>query len=147
MIITPENIIDTQGKHPDRVKFATHEILDNAKELADKLSKLSVSYGHDFDLTSGFRDKDSNILAGGAPNSHHLYGRAADINDQNGDLALWCLTETQLLKHFGLWMEDPRWTRKRREGSLVWTTRWVHLQTRPPPSGMTVFKLPGPQPK
>lgn len=147
MIITPDDIITTQGKHKDRAREATEEIKKNAEELADKLSRISVSYGHDFDLTSGYRTKSANTAAGGAPNSHHLFGRAADINDPSGDLALWCLTETQLLMHFGLWMEDPRWTRKRHEGSLVWTTRWVHLQTRAPPSGMTVFRLPGPQPK
>lgn len=147
MSITARDIIDTQGKHPERAAKAGSDVFKNATELAEKLTRLETSYGHAFDLNSGYRTVEANKAAGGAVGSHHCSGRAADINDPDGELGIWCLAEQDLLAHFGLWLENPLWTRKRKLGHDSWSTRWVHLQTKAPPSGMRVFRPAGPQPR
>lgn len=44
-----------------------------------KLEQLRVTYGKPLIITSGYRCPEHNKKVGGAPNSYHLYGKAADI--------------------------------------------------------------------
>lgn len=147
-MITAEEIITTQGRHAERKKFASSDVYKNAADLADRIGKLSGAYGSNtFVLNSGFRDPKSNAEQGGALNSQHIFGRAVDIDDPHGDLALWCALNPDLLKHFGLFMEHPEWTRKRVQGKSGWPIRWVHLQSKAPPSGLTIFEPGGMKPR
>lgn len=47
--------------------------------LLTALQELRDYYGQVVTITSGARCRDENIAAGGAPNSQHLRGRAADF--------------------------------------------------------------------
>jgi hypothetical protein len=68
-------------------------------------------------ITSGWRPKPINDLCHGAPNSYHLRGRAVDLlDDAEGSLDLKIRKRPDLLKKYGLWLEDP-----------LHTPRWVHL--------------------
>lgn len=82
-------------------------------------------------LTSGWRPPDVNeATLGAAPRSHHIWGRAADIYDPEGEIDDYLLTTggQELLTTLGLWMEHPAATKG-----------WCHVQTRPPRSGRRVF--------
>lgn len=126
--MTEQDILTSSGKYKYREKLASTEVRANCAELARRITQLLTSFSHfsgDSDerkLSSGFRDKDSNTAAGGAKFSSHLEGRAADIRDEDGRLALFCVRNLDLLEHFQLWMEDPHYTKG-----------WVHLQSRPVP--------------
>lgn len=50
----------------------------NVKKLAKKLDELTEEHGK-LIINSWYRDPVSNARAGGATNSQHLYGNAADI--------------------------------------------------------------------
>lgn len=82
-------------------------------------------------LSSGWRPPEVNeAIAGAAPRSHHIWGRAADLYDPEGEIDDYLMTAEgqELLKTLGLWMEHPAATKG-----------WCHVQTRPPRSGRRVF--------
>ena len=59
---------------PDPLEVANlHELVDNV------LDPLRDAWGGPITVNSGFRCNELNILVGGATNSHHKYGMAADI--------------------------------------------------------------------
>ncbi|MDD4913282.1 MAG: hypothetical protein PHP57_13395 [Sideroxydans sp.] len=64
----------------------------------------------------------------GSLHSAHKDGMGEDTFDPDRIFAKWCLMHQDVLEALGLYMEDPRWT-----------NGWVHLQTRRPGSGSTVF--------
>ncbi len=53
--------------------------LENLKEVAENLEVLREYLGTPITVNSGFRTVTYNKKVGGAPNSQHLRGRAADI--------------------------------------------------------------------
>lgn len=55
------------------------QIMDNLSALLVVLNKVRSSYGKPIRVTSGYRCPKLNKLVGGAPNSAHLHGLAADI--------------------------------------------------------------------
>jgi hypothetical protein len=142
-----EDIITSDGKYPARAAAATPRIRDNARDLAERVDRLLTSFGERCEVSSGFRTQGANQAANGAAKSWHLFGCAVDLRDPLGELALYCLAEQDLLAHFGLWLEDPRWTRKEKQKDGTWKHRWVHLQTKPPASGRRVFRPAGPPPR
>lgn len=73
----------------------------------------------------GFRP---NLCPVGAGSSTHKIGRGIDRYDPSRAFAAWCLAHPDVLKEFGLYMEDPRWT-----------PSWVHLQDKAPNSGKLVY--------
>ncbi len=127
-MLTADDIVTTCGKYSARAMHATPEVYEAAKDLARRLNQLFTAFGAGRTLSSGFRDPKSNKAVGGAPMSAHLEGRAADVVDLDGRLAIYCLSNLEILAQLGLWMEDP-----------MKTKGWVHLQTRPVP-GKRVFK-------
>ncbi len=146
-MLSVDDILTSSGKYPDRVVAVTMPVRVNAQALTEKINKLLTSFGKDRAVNSGFRTMAANTQAEGSPTSWHLTGHAVDLEDQDGDLAMYCLCERALLEHFGLYLEDPRWTRKVKKPDGSWTHRWVHLQTKSPPSGNRVFRPAGPQPR
>ena len=56
------------------------DVLDNIQRLARKLELVRLRLGERaIRITSGYRTAAHNREVGGAPNSQHLYGRAADF--------------------------------------------------------------------
>jgi hypothetical protein len=54
-------------------------------ELVKKLQKIRDGFGGAVHITSGFRCVKYNSFVGGAADSQHLYGLAADISPLSGD--------------------------------------------------------------
>jgi uncharacterized protein YcbK (DUF882 family) len=101
----------------------TDTIKDNAKELLKRVNGLLYAMRVvNVKVTSGWRPQEINSMYGGAPNSYHLIGQAVDIADHDRRLSKEIQDRTWLLKEYGLWMEDPKFT-----------STWVHLDsgTRP----------------
>lgn len=147
MMITLDDVLTTSGKFKSRAGLATHDVKMNASVTAERASSLMLSFGRDRALTSGFRPQKVNASTpGAAKNSWHIYGCAIDIEDNDRELALFCLAEVKLLEHFGLWLEDPRWTRVKDQKTGKWSC-WVHVQTKPPASGNRIFRPAGPMPR
>jgi hypothetical protein len=146
-MLSVDDILTSSGKYPDRVLSATQQVRINAQALVEKVNKLLTSFGKVRSVNSGFRTISANNQAEGSPTSWHLTGNAVDLEDKDGDLAVYCLCEQSLLEHFGLYLEDPRWTRKLKQPDGTWKHRWVHLQTKSPPSGRRVFRPAGPEPR
>lgn len=93
----------------------------NLRELVENvLDPLREAWGGPIMVNSGYRNKRVNIAVGGATNSHHLYGMAADITvgtkDKNRKLFVLVqqlgLPFTQLIDEYGyLWVHisyDPQ---------------------------------------
>lgn len=62
------------------------EIEQNILELAIELDKVREEWGSGIVVTSWYRPIAVNRAVGGASNSQHIFGRAADIKPVNGDL-------------------------------------------------------------
>lgn len=97
----------------------TDEVIINLTKLCCKvLQPLREAVGHPLQITSGFRSPKVNKAVGGAKNSDHLYGRAADvqlwINGQNRNQFLFDmvlklkLPFKQMIDEFGS-DEEPAW--------------------------------------
>ena|SRR5690554_517358 len=54
-------------------------VINNLYELAQNLEKLRSRLGVALHVSSGWRTKEHNRRVGGASDSQHLYGKAADI--------------------------------------------------------------------
>jgi hypothetical protein len=90
------------------------------------LNDLREEYGKPIIVLSGARCAEHNAKVGGAKQSAHIEGRAVDI-ERSPALLGFCHAN---LEKFGLWMEDPNFTKG-----------WIHLTDRPPPGwkpGMSV---------
>ena len=137
-MITARDVIDSSGKFPERSAFASDEVRTNAAIAAAALTRLETSFGRRLILSSGYRPQHVNAQTDGAAlNSLHMKGLAADVVDDR-ELAIFCLSDEKLLEHFGLYIEDPRYTRRRSPDTKEWMF-WVHLQVVPPKSGKRVF--------
>jgi hypothetical protein len=79
-------------------------------------------------VTSGYRPEKINKAVGGRPNSLHMTCQACDFDDRTGQLAVFCLTNLNVLATCGLWIESPKYTKG-----------WIHMQSMPPKSGRRVF--------
>jgi uncharacterized protein YcbK (DUF882 family) len=67
--------------HFDQSEFADHRTGEVvvAPLLISRLERLRATIGAPLRIVSGYRSPATNAAIGGAPNSQHLYGRAADI--------------------------------------------------------------------
>lgn len=65
---------------------ANLEVEENLRALVDEvLDPLREAYGRPVRVTSGYRCPRLNTLVGGAPNSQHMRGEAADIQPVAGN--------------------------------------------------------------
>jgi hypothetical protein len=90
-------------------------------------------------VVSGWRPQAINDHTSNAgAKSTHITCQAGDVHDAKPgrELARWCLRNLAKLEAIGLWMEDPRWTWREKEGGEP----WVHLQTVAPHSGQRVYR-------
>lgn len=92
----------------------------NLYNLGVIINKLRDFLGRPFVITSGYRPLTYNLKIGGAKDSSHITCQAVDIKDSDGSLGKYLQSNPSILEEFGLWMEDPNYTKT-----------WVHLQIRP----------------
>lgn len=60
--------------------LATNEVVENLTKLTELvLDPLREQLGRPVELTCAYRSKEVNSKVGGHPDSHHIYGCAADI--------------------------------------------------------------------
>lgn len=108
----------------------------NLTDLIVALSKVRLAYGQALFISSGYRPPLTNQSVDGAKQSAHMDCQAADIIDEDGYFANWCLNNLTILEEVGIFMEDPRYTMFVNENG-EWVSGWVHLQTRP--TGRRIF--------
>jgi hypothetical protein len=87
--------------------------------LLDRINMLFMDYKDPIIVQRGYRDAKLNAEVGGSKTSPHLTGEAVDLKDPTGKICLYCLNHLDLLKKWGLWMENP-----------MKSPTWVHLQWR-----------------
>lgn len=120
------------------------EVEANLNNLLTIMNQVRTVYAIPMIVTSGLRDiaKQEAIYAQKNKlreaqfltpltvplNSQHLHGNAVDIEDKDGKLKDWIMTQIPLMESLGLYFEDF--------GS---TPGWVHWQTVPPASGKRFF--------
>lgn len=116
------NYLTASNKYPARANHTevTAEVIINAKDLLNRVSSLLNDLGEDSDnkdVSSGFRPSDVNAkLANAAKKSLHMTGVAIDIKDLDGSLGKKIASRPDLLRKYGLFIED-----------LKSTKGWVHL--------------------
>ena len=103
-------------------------------QTAAGLERVRKLLGAPILVTSGFRAPAVNAIVGGAPNSAHILGWAADIKSPLGDPFAVCqviaasdLEFDQLIHEFGAWTHvsfDPR-----RRGQLLTISHAIGTQT------------------
>lgn len=119
MPITAENILDSDGKYPERAKHATPQHRANAAITAARVNALLIDLGFTTDrpeINDGYRDASVKY---GATKSAHKEGKALDLADKGQSLSPR-ITRALLRKH-GLRREDN-----------AYTASWCHLDTREP---------------
>ena len=110
----------------------TDDIWANGLETVRRTNLLRTKFHNDGGtapgVRSGWRPAEINAKVGGSRGSHHMSGRAVDIEDDDRTLARWCAAHTADLEAAGIWMERPEATES-----------WVHWQTVPPGSGARYY--------
>lgn len=143
MTITLEQyFMGRDALYPEECTPAVRANAAKTVERVNRALELAAADG----VSPGIDEKTGNHVASGwrphainhalertsnaATNSTHIGAEACDLQDTLGrDLARWALRNLDKLEEIGLWMEDPRWT-----------PDWVHWQTRPPHSGLRVYR-------
>jgi uncharacterized protein YcbK (DUF882 family) len=117
-------------------KEITEQVRKNATVLIARVSTLlSLIPIEKPVITSGFRPSSYNKSIGGSLNSAHCYGLAIDLLDSDKKIGEWCISNIAYLVQEGIYMESLCHTHR----SHLPEKRWVHLTTRKPKSGNTVF--------
>lgn len=122
--ITPDQYLMER----DKISPLSQTQEQNMNNLLKAVNNLLKNYNQPIKISSGYRPPQINQSVGGARQSAHTTCEAVDLADPNGYLCNWILNNIHLLKQFGLYMENP-----------MFTKGWVHLQIRPTRSGNIVF--------
>lgn len=126
-----------QNRDVEYAEELTKEMQENATVLLEKVNgmlnymKVKEEFWENLPkkVSSGWRPKAVNTKAGGGKKSAHLDCRAIDIvDDKEQSLCMELQRYPEVLEKFGLYMEDPKYTKGK-------FTNWTHLQTRPTKSG------------
>lgn len=126
MITLEEYYMGRDKKYPDQL---TDELRLNAQDTVDKANQLLARFGESRKVNSGWRPPAVNAaIPKAAKKSNHMRCLAIDLDDDDGDLDDWCMSNLSVLEELGLWMEHPAATKG-----------WCHVQTVPPRSGRRVF--------
>lgn len=107
----------------DEMRVAAKDVLRRAEEYV-QMYEAATGNTHPRRINSGFRSAAINAATvGAAKRSKHMRCLAIDIDDDEGDLGMWALTEDGIiaLKTCGLWAEHPGATKG-----------WHHVQSVPP---------------
>jgi hypothetical protein len=125
-----------RNNKPIPVTDIVPEHVANAEVLIIKVNALWVAFENDngnipLFVSSGYRTKAINAsIKGSAKRSHHMMGKAVDLQDRQQTLQRWLKTPAGIksLETNGLYVEDFNYTKT-----------WVHLQTVRPMSGNRFF--------
>ena len=118
------------GRDADYRGELTRELRANARDIVRRVNRLLKRAGLMRKVSSGWRPSALNAtVPGAASGSKHIHCLAIDLEDRDGALDAWCMSNLPVLEELGLWLEHPKATRG-----------WCHLQTRPPRSGNRVFE-------
>lgn len=77
----------TASKRKIENRITAEEVNNLQRLCTEVLEPLRAHFGFPIRINSGFRCKELNKAVGGAPNSYHTRGRAADIPMRPGYLA------------------------------------------------------------
>jgi len=91
----------------------------NMANLLSRLNHLFATLKIDAVVSSGYRPSPLNKTIGGAKTSTHTVCAGADIIDHDGSLGAMLAKNTKLLEEYGLYLENPSFTKG-----------WVHLDTK-----------------
>jgi len=119
------------GRDRSNALDLTPEIEKNAALTIKLANVLLARFGEGRHVNSGWRPPSINAATpGAARKSLHMTGQAIDLEDGDGLLDDWCMSDFGLaqLADIGLWLEHPSSTKG-----------WCHLQVVPPRSGKRVF--------
>jgi uncharacterized protein YcbK (DUF882 family) len=100
-------------------KAPSEQVLKNLTELAKNLEVLRSHLKLPIRVTSGFRSKEHNAKIGGALNSFHVLGMAADIQVKG-------LTPVQVAHAIELLIKEG----KMKEGGIGIYKTWTHYDCR-----------------
>jgi hypothetical protein len=122
------------GSHPEVYNIPSHEAIANLKRLCTWLEVLrerdspdpSKGRGVPIIINSGYRSPQLNRKIGGAPNSNHLTGCAADIRVENME---------QLLRYAVILLDYADESKQEFDELLIERNRygaiWLHFAVRP----------------
>jgi len=102
-----------------------------ALNAADLLSRVNYLFGRlnlHAPVSSGYRPSAINHQIGGAKMSTHTMCAGIDLLDQYGKIGILLSKRTDLLEECGLYLENPNYTKKDKDGVIA---NWCHLQTKP----------------
>lgn len=126
-IITLDSyFLDYETKKDRRIVYKDQlksEYIGNAKNLLKAINGLFLELGiPTIPLTSGWRPPTVNIkITNSAKQSLHMLCKAGDFLDtKNQDRAKLIASRPDLLKKYGLWLENYQYTK----GT---NTNWIHL--------------------
>ena len=78
----------TRSKYPEVYNIPSHEAIANLKQLCEWLEVLREKASQPIIINSGYRSPQLNRKVGGASNSNHLTGCAADIRTSGYEQAI-----------------------------------------------------------
>lgn len=124
-IITLEDLITSSGSYKDRYTSPelTSQLKDNGIILINKVNQLLTDLGvSKVKVSSGFRPSNVNAnVPNSAKKSAHMTCKAVDLlDDADQSLGLLIASKPDLLRKYGLFMEDLNSTKGK-------YTNWVHL--------------------
>ena len=114
------------GSHPEVYNIPSHEAIANLTNLTKWLEILRKTRGEPIVINSGYRSPQLNRKIGGAANSNHLTGCAADIRTSGMEQAI-CYAA--ILINYAKESQhdfDELLIEKNRYGAV-----WVHFAVRP----------------
>ena len=114
------------GSHPEVYNIPSHEAIANLTNLTKWLEILRKTRGEPIVINSGYRSPQLNRKIGGAANSNHLTGCAADIRTSGMEQAI-CYAA--ILINYAKESQqdfDELLIEKNRYGAI-----WLHFAVRP----------------
>lgn len=117
MMLTPNFNLD-EFKSKDGSSFPA-EIVQSLTILATQLQALRIELGRSITITSGYRSPSHNLKVGGAKDSFHVRGMAADIQVSG-------MTPKQVYDAIEKLIKEG----KMKEGGLGLYKSWVHYDFR-----------------
>ena len=116
----------TRSKYPEVYNIPSHEAIANLKRLCVWLEVLRDKVGQPIIINSGYRSPQLNRKVGGAANSNHLTGCAADIRTSGYEQAItFAAILIDYAKETGQEF-DELLIERNRYGAV-----WVHFAVRP----------------
>ena len=115
-----------KSKYPEVYNVPSHEAIANLKRLCGWLEVLRERVGQPIVINSGYRSPQLNRKVGGAANSNHLTGCAADIRTSGYE---------QAITFAAILIDNAKETGQEFDELLIERNRygavWVHFAVRP----------------